>query len=284
LTIQLTPEVGSLAVYNTHHLATLWKIVRTDAVELYFTDHDTSLVFDGDTYQPAGGFNASARQKQANLQVQNFEVNGILSSSRITFADLDTGKYNEAEVTEYLVDWRYPFAGALLTRTYWIVETTWTGIRWEARVEGLTRWLRPPIGEVFERTCRYELGETRCGVTLGTFTFAGTVVAVSFPGNNDRRAFWSNLIYATGTFDYGTVQWATGNNAGLVSEVKHFTSVGGTVELYLDTPYAIQAGDTFTITTGCYKTKAWCTTTFSNFPNFGGFPFMPGVTEALKTP
>jgi len=284
MTLQLDAATTSLSKYSTHHLATLWKITRTDAVVLYFTDHDTVLEYDGDTYQPAGGFDASARQKQADLQVQNFEVSGMLSSSRITFADLESGLYNEAQVDEFLVDWRYPFAGAFFARKYWIVETNWTGNRWEARVEGLTRWLRPGIGELYERTCRYKLGETRCGINLASWTFPGTVTSVTFPGQDKRRVFWSTLIFVDGVFDYGTVQWATGNNAGLVSEVKHSELFVGRVELYLDTPYDIQAGDTFTITVGCYKTKAWCTNIFSNFVNFGGFPFIPGLTEAFKTP
>lgn len=282
--IQLDRAVGSLANYNTHHLATLWKIARTDSVTLYFTDHNTKLVYDGDTYDPAGGFDASARQKQDRLQPSNFEVQGILSSSRIDFDDLDTGRYDEAEVTEYLVDWRYPFAGPFLYRRYWIVETNWSGDRFEARVEGMARWLRPPIGEIYDRQCRYNLGEARCTVNLGTWTFAASVTSISFPGSDDRRIFWSTLVFADGSFDYGTVQWATGNNAGLVSEVKHSSANFGLVELYLDTPYVIQVGDTFTITVGCYKTKAWCTGIFANYANFGGFPFIPGATEAFKTP
>ncbi len=282
--ITLDRSTGSLVQYRTHHFTTLWKIERTDATVLYFTDHDKQVVFEGNTYDPAGGFNASARQKQASLRVQNFEVNGILSSSRITFADLEAALYNEAEVTEYLVDWRYPFAGAMYERKYWIVETTYNGTQWDARVEGLTRWLRPQIGEVYERTCRYELGESRCGVNLATHTHSGTVNNVIFAGGDNKRIFRSTLAFADGVFDYGTLLWNTGNNAGLTSEVKHSELVNGLVELYLDTPYVIQVGDTFDATKGCRKTKDWCTTTFSNFVNFGGFPFIPGVTEAFKTP
>lgn len=282
--ISLTSAMDSLVEYNTFYLATLWKITRADSTVLRFTDHDKQIEFGGDTYDPAGGFDASARQKQSSLRTQNFEIQGMLQSGRITFEDLQAGRYNEAEVTEYLVDWRYPFAGSYLTSRYWIVETTFTADEWEARVEGLTRWLNHPDGELYERTCRYELGEARCGVALGPITTSGSVFVTSFPGQDDRRQFLSTIAAADGLYAYGFIEWTSGNNNGLVSEVENNLQFTGQMNLFLETPYPIESGDTFDITQGCDKKKGTCGTKFSNFANFGGFPFIPGTTEALKTP
>ena len=95
-----------------HYFATCWKIIRTDGTTLYFTDHDAEIEYDGDTYSPAGAFSTSARRKEGQLKAQNLEVRGFLDSSVITHDDLRAGRYRDAVVWEYLVDWQYPWCGA----------------------------------------------------------------------------------------------------------------------------------------------------------------------------
>ena len=69
---RLKEELKGLLSERTHRFATLWRIERTDGVVFRFTDHDSAIVFKysttDETYVPAGGFVASARERQAGVK------------------------------------------------------------------------------------------------------------------------------------------------------------------------------------------------------------------------
>ena len=92
----------------------------------------------------------------------------------------------------------------------------------------------------------------------------------------------TGLTQADGYFSYGHVEWTTGDNADLTSEIKDYTLSGNILELQLRTPYAIEAGDEFTICPGCDKTAETCQDRFGNIAQFGGFPFIPGTDIVLR--
>jgi uncharacterized phage protein (TIGR02218 family) len=285
--LTLAAQPAALIKCQTHRFCTLWKIERTDSTILYFTDHDHEITYSGNTYTPTGGFNASAVQKQGEGGTQNLEIVGALSSSAITHADLRAGRYHEAKVTAYLVDWHYPWAGAFETSVFWISEVRYTGEDWEARVEGYGRWLRPRIGKLYARTCWHTLGDTACGINLNLSAWkeSGTVDDVTSGGLDDRRVFSaSGLTKADDFFNRGYITWSTGSNAALISEVKDWTLSTTKIELQLPTKYPIAVSDTFAIRAGCDKLASTCKDTFSNLVNFGGFPTIPGDDKAMQTP
>ena len=79
--IVLDAPMNSLLSGNGYYWATLWKIERVDGTIFRFTDHDKTLVGgNGDIFVPAGGFDGTARQKQAGLRVQNFEARGAITN------------------------------------------------------------------------------------------------------------------------------------------------------------------------------------------------------------
>jgi uncharacterized phage protein (TIGR02218 family) len=53
-------------------------------------------------------------------------------------------------------------------------------------------------------------------------------------------------------------------------------SSGTTLELWREAPFAIEAGDSLTVTAGCDKQFLTCRQKFGNGANFRGFPHMPG--------
>lgn len=275
-----TAALQSLLDARTFRRATLWQIDREDGVTLRFTDHDLEIEYGGETFAPAGGFDSSASQHQAEFRPQNLEVVGMLLAAAITEADLRDGRYRNAEITKTIVDWRYPWVGAFMVDKFWIVETEHTGETWVARMEGMKRWLIPDVGDVFARNCQHELGDARCKVVLGPFTESQTVTTV----NDVRLEFIATGLTATANyFDYGKLTWTGGNNSGLVFDVK-LSGAGPLVRLQLPVPNDIQVGDTFDIIAGCDKLHDTCKTKFSNIVNYGGFPFIPGSDKLIKTP
>lgn len=280
--IVLPSKLEGLRTQRTHRLCTLWRIARTDGVVFRFTDCNEQITFEGEDYWPTGGMDASARQKQEGLNTRNFEARGLINSDDITQSDLRAGKFREAEVTERLVDSRVPWAGALFMTKWWISELTYDGLMWSAQMQDRTRWLRMNVGDLIGRNCRFDLGDAHCKVNLASITVAGAVTGLT----TQRLSFKTNLALSTDQYAYGKIAWLTGANAGTVSEIKKFEPGGilKRITLQLQTPYNIEVGDTFNATKGCPKTSDACKNIYGNFPNFGGYPHVPGTEQLLTTP
>jgi uncharacterized phage protein (TIGR02218 family) len=283
--LELAPPLKSLITNKVHRFATLWQIDRTDGVTLRFTDHDSVLLFDSQQFLPAGGVSPSARQRNEQLKDRNLEAMGALTSDAITFDDLRAGRYRQAQVTERLVDWRYPWADAFYQCRYYIVSTTFNGDVWTASLEGLTHRLKMVHGRIYGRTCDVaQFGDDRCDPEavgrLAANTFPGSITSINTP----RRDFGTDVTGRPANwFKSGTVYFTSGNCNGLRMDVsKSYTS--GRLVLWIDMPFNLQIGDTFNVVTGCDRLFGTCRTKFGNGPNFRGFPHIPGTDAAFKTP
>tara|TARA_R100001143_G_scaffold63346_1_gene69840 strand:- start:2765 stop:3565 length:801 start_codon:yes stop_codon:yes gene_type:complete len=265
------------------------------------TDHDRTISYNGNNFVPSGGFSASARQHAANLKPNNLEIVGVLDSSAITEEDLRAGRYRNATITETLVDWMYPWLGAVRENVYSLSEVTFDGEMWEAQVESRFVRLRQARGDVWGRTCEYDLGDARCSVDLDALEVTGAAVTAV---TTQRRVFDSDIVAgdcslpggatatpgADGHFDFGELTWTSGNNNGITAEVKLYTAETGgptdsIIELQVNLPFDIEVGDTFDIKPGCSKLKvAACKEKYDNLANYGGNEFIPGNDAMLETP
>lgn len=268
----------SLLTCSTLRLATCWKIERTDAVVLRFTDHDREIVFQGETYK-TGGFSTSARQRIEGTTPMNLETRAAIASPDITEDDLYTGKYRQAKVTEFTTDWLYPF-GKFKSSVYYVEKVTFDGEVWQASLSGHLIRLRQVVGSLLHKLCRFELGDSDCTKDLGPLTESDAVDSVEI----ERVMFTAaSRTEAPEWFEDGFLTWTTGDNAGTSSQVKFFED--GQFELYVETPFDIQVGDQFDVIAGCKKRFAEdCVGKHANGVNNGGYPFIPGNDDLLTTP
>ncbi len=280
MVVALEPGFEALRRSRTHRLATCWKIDRTDGTTLYLTDHDTKLTVNSNEYTPIGGLRASARQRQAGLADLNLEIDGVLNSAAVTYADLLAGRYDEAEVTEFLVHAEYPWLGPADSSRYWIRETSFDQETWHAELDGITRWTRQQAGERWTGDCPYTRrgpGHVR-GRPLDL-----RVEDVDVDTVLDDRLHWETddtgdeLEATDDYYNGGKLTWVTGANAGTTSIVKDFVAKAGgnPAEFILvnRTPFAIAATDTFDVEPGCNKlpfSTGDCQAKFDNMNNFGG--------------
>lgn len=277
-----TSQIQSLIVGGKHCWATLWTVERTDGVVFRFTDHDREVTLDGLTYTPAGAaVSASARQHIEGVEPQNLEIRGAVTSSYITEEDLAAGLYRGAKVTEIVVDWRFPWAGHFVKNIYYIDETTFSMEAWTAQLKGMSVRLRPEVGAVYTRSCRWKLGDSRCLVDISGAPFA-TLAAVVVSVTNDR-VFTTSLSSADNFFADGYLLWSTGPNAGTKSPVKKSLATGA-IELQLPTPFPVSIGHQFDAIAGCDKRFTTCKSKFNNALRFGGFPYIPGNDDVMLTP
>lgn len=265
-------------------LCNCWRVERKDGTVMGFTDHDRDLVFDGVTYAAASGITASQIEDQLGLAVSNLDVDGALSSLAITEDDLNAGRWDDAAITIFRVNWG-DVSQRVVTRSGFLGQVSRGEVAFSAELRGLAARLDQAAGRVYQRTCPWDLGDARCGVDLGAAGMHGSGTVTTAIDAFDFVA--SGLdSFTSGWFSRGKLVWTGGANIGLAVEVKSQSTGSGSsrISLFLPMADAIEAGDTFTVTAGCDKLLATCRDKFSNVVNFGGFPHMPGNDFALSYP
>jgi len=258
-----------------------WRVERKDGTVLGFTDHDRDLAIEGVTYKAATGFTATAIEDQLGLAVSNLDVDGALSSAAITEDDLNAGLYDDASVVIMRVNWQ-DVSQRVVLRSGFLGQVTRGETAFSAELRGFAAKLDQSAGRVFQRTCPWELGDSRCTIDLGAPEHHGSGTVAGVISNFDFTASGIDS-FASGIFSRGKIVWTAGDNAGLEIEVKAHSqgTPNARLSLFLPMPRPIQVGDTFSITAGCDKRFETCRDRFANVVNFGGFPHMPGNDFAL---
>lgn len=278
----LSPALQAHLDSGTTTLAWCWKITRADGVVLGFTDHDRPLIFGGCDYEPESGFAASEIRGGSDLSVDAQDAEGVLSSDRITETDILDGRWDNAQVEIWRVNWTDPSLRVLIRRGA-IGEMRRGRMGFVAEMRSMAHILDQTVGRVFQGTCDAALGDARCHVDLesGAFKGAGTVVDVI----RDRAFTASGLgSFANGWFAFGSLEWGSGDKSGRRDEVMLHEIASGVVTLtLLEAPVRpITSGDSFTIRAGCDKRAETCAAKFSNIANFRGFPHIPGQDTVIR--
>lgn len=263
-------------------LAWCWRLTRGDGAAFGFTDHDLPLTFDGTVFEPESGFTASEIRAGSDLAVDAQEAEGVLSSDRITETDIQDGRWDNAAVEVWRVNWAAPDQRVLMRRGA-VGQIRRGKLAFVAEVRSLAHVLGQTVGRVFQAGCDAELGDARCRVDLNDGASHGTG---SVTERLRDRAFIAQALgsFAAGWFARGTLTWATGANAGRRAEVLLHDVTGGLVTLtLLEAPLReLAVGDSFTVIAGCDKRAETCSGKFSNIANFRGFPHIPGQDAVIR--
>jgi uncharacterized phage protein (TIGR02218 family) len=278
----LAPGLQAHLNEGTTTLAWCWRIVRSDGVAFGFTDHDRPLVFVGTTFEPESGFTASELRSSTDLSVDAQDAEGVLRSDRITETDILDGRWDNAEVEVWRVNWSDTSQRVLLRRGA-IGQIRRGRLAFVAEVRSLAHVLGQTVGRTFQATCDAQLGDGRCGVHLDdpSYMALGTVTAIA----RDRAFLTAGLDgFAAGWFTLGTLTWTSGANAGRRAEVAgHGQESGEFAVLLLVAPVRpLTIGDTFVIRAGCDKRLETCRAKFANVASFRGFPNIPGQDAVTR--
>lgn len=273
---EINPQLQAKLDSGSTTLCRCWLVERSDGVSIGFTDHDLDLNFDGHVFMAGTGLDAAAIESSTGLSVDNTQAVGALSAVGLTEEDIRAGLYDSAAVRLWLVDWKEPSLRVLLFRGF-LGEIQRGESAFEVELRGLSEVLNKTVGRSYIRECDRILGDQKCGVNLDA---PGLCVVAQTSHVRDNRTIWANGIseFAPSWFAFGTLQWLTGANKGLVSKVK-FDSIKGAervIEIWEETAHEIQTGDQFKLVAGCDKASDTCRVKFNNLANFRGFPQMPG--------
>lgn len=279
---QISTTLAAHIASEVTTIAICWKLKRRDNTILGFTNLDSDISFESVTYKASTGFTPGAIDNTSSLSVDNLDVEGMLSSSSITEADILAGKYDFAEIEIFQVNYKDLSQGAMKLRRGWLGEVSIHRQQFVAEIRGLTQRLSQTIGELYSPSCRAALGDNRCKVSMALHTVTGSVTSAT--SNQEFKD--SGRAEVSGIFTFGTITFTSGANSGISMEVKEYlnsSSYGGKFTLVLPLPYNISAGDAYTLTKGCDKTAKTCNGRFGNIINFRGEPSVPGLDRMLET-
>ena len=278
----LSPGLQSHLDDGTTTLSWCWRISRTDGVALGFTDHDRALSFDGTGFEPESGFAASEIRAGSDLAVDAQDAAGVLTSDRITETDILDGRWDNAAVELWRVNWADTSQRVLLRRGA-VGQIRRGRMAFVAEVRSLAHVLGQTVGRTFQAGCDAALGDARCGIDLENAIYKGTGVVTDLL--RDRAFMASGLAgFDAGWFTSGTLTWTSGANAGRVTEVlAHGLADAIATMTLLEAPVLpIAEGDSFIALAGCDKRIATCNAKFANVANFRGFPNIPGQDAVLR--
>ncbi|MBN9568974.1 MAG: DUF2163 domain-containing protein [Alphaproteobacteria bacterium] len=263
-------------------LAWCWRITRSDGEVFGFTDHDVTLVFDGTDFEPESGLIASEVRAGSDLAVDSQDAEGVVSSDRITETDILDGRWDNAIVEVWRVNWQSTAERVLLRRGN-IGQVRRGRMIFVAEVRSMAHILQQTVGRAYMATCDAELGDGRCKVNLEASAFKGTGSVTSVL--RDRAFVVSGIdAFDDGWFAFGSLEWASGENNDRRAEVMLHSKVGGIVTIsLLEKPVrAIAIGDAFVVRAGCDKRTGTCRAKFANMANFRGFPHIPGQDALIR--
>lgn len=265
-------------------LCRAWAILRNDGKTFGFTDHDTPLTFDGIEFRADTGLSAAALAQSTGLSVDNTEALGALTDASVREDEIEAGRFDNAEVRAWLVNWANPDVRWLQFRGT-IGELRRSGGAFHAELRGLTEALNRPLGRIYQKPCTAVLGDDSCRFDLSQPGYL-------FEGQPDRivdgRVFeWDDLNgFEPQWFMRGRLDVISGEASGLWGMIKRDVLEGGVRRIELWEPVRGKLGPSVQVrlTVGCDKRFETCRLKFNNLLNFQGFPDLPSDDWMMAYP
>ena len=274
-------QVGAEILYKrlpcTTRLAQIWTITRADGQVYRFTSLDEDLRDQGNLYKSCGSLNPTASEQVSETdQASNMDLSGAIGPDGISQEDLYAGLFDGADVEAWLVPWAGTAPRKRLAKgRFGPFEMTDTGFKVEVLGDG-AKLQQTPLVFTLQPGCRWRFGDLRtCKKDLAPLTVTGTIDSAI----GQREFTDAARGEAAGYFSFGRVTFTSGDNIGVSAEIKEHTT-GGHFVLWPRVPYAIAAGDDYSMTPGCTNLKQGSNGTngcddWSNYVNYGGFRDVP---------
>jgi uncharacterized phage protein (TIGR02218 family) len=272
----ISAELKAHLEQETTTLATLLKVTRKDGWVFGFTDNSNDITYNGVLYQSNAGHTPTNVKTTSALNVDNLEIETYFGSGSSDATDLQAGIWDYAQIEIMQVNYRDLSMGHMSLRKGWVGQLKTGRNQIIVELRGMMQPLQQIIGRIYAPACDADLGDSRCGVGLVSYTVAGTVTASS----SQHQFTDSSRAEAAGYFEGGKLTFTSGDNNGYSMEVKSFAS--GVIALQQGMPNPISVGDTYSLSAGCDKLLATCRDKFSNVVNFRGFPHVPGTDRLLS--
>lgn len=271
----------------------MWVQLR-NMQEMAFTDIDVNVFADiglssggGSEFMADVGILPSNIELAIGMEPDNMEFSGPISDI-IPRAQILGGLFNGARIRVFDIDWSdQPNPNIIALLGGRIADAKVREDQFTFEVRSHTARYNQIRGRVLSPYCTHDFGDENCGVVRpeesATVISATSALELSVNIPVARPDDFYNL---------GTIDFATGENAGLVElEIFDFTGSTATVELLAPLPAVPGVGDQLIIRQGCSKIKYFPSDPtlrtcvfWANARRFGGFDRVPGNDNYFKTP
>jgi uncharacterized phage protein (TIGR02218 family) len=256
-------------------LALCWRLERRDGAGIALTSHDGPVIAGGTRFDPAPGVTPSAITRSRGLEAQSGEVAGALTSATLNDADLSVGRWDGAQVSLAVVDWRSPESPPIQLMGGEIGNVNIDGDSFSAELRGAAAVLEGPVCPATSAECRAEFGDKKCGVDL-----AGRTVVAQVLSSSGGMLTLDTAVDER--FVLGRLRSTSGPNCGLSAVI--LSASGNVVELR-DLPRgAVDDACRVELREGCDKRLETCVSRFANAANFRGEPYLPGNDLLTRYP
>lgn len=255
-----------------------WRLERRDGVCLGFTTHDRDLTVGALRYRTAPGMLPSAIALSDGFDLDTVDIEGALTSTAISAADLAAGRWDGAAVTVFMFDWEASDGERVALARGELGDVAIKANGFETELRGPTALLDRPVVEQTSPECRAELGDKRCRVDMARRVRVTRIAAIV----DEAVVEVVGASAEAGAYGYGRLRWASGSNSGLESAL--LSSQGPALTLREPPPFPAQVGDLVEIIEGCDKQFSTCTGRFANAANFRGEPHLPGMDLLTRYP
>lgn len=272
------PVVSGYLEKTVTTLAWCWRLELENGKVMGFTSCDMDLVIDGETYESCTGFAPTAVSTNDSLSTDNLDINGVITSDRISEDDIFLGLYDNAKIRIFICDYEHT-QNKFILREGRIGKITSGKIAFKAEIRGLMDAYQQQVGNTYQRKCRARLGDARCQYHAGADTAVGTVTSV-----RDDGSVFTDISRKDDFFTYGTLTFESGLNQGGSYEVEESLAQNGQIRFFFYPEHEIVVGDRIRIVPGCNGEPSTCKKRFNNFINFRGEPYIPGNDYAVSYP
>lgn len=256
-------------------VATFWRIFRRDGVTLGFTSHDRDLSFGGIMHRAAPGMVPSAIRRSSGLSDDGTDVEGVLSHSSITSADIRTGRYDRAMIEVGAVDWESGANAILYSGSIGSIREE--GGAFSAELRSAKAALDVDFIPRTSPTCRAEFCGPGCALSAAHFTRTASLIECDIDAGTFRFDATTPDSYVA-----GQLVWLDGPAAGQRMAIRGTS--GGALLLDYSLAIAPEAGARARLREGCDHRLATCVARFGNAINFQGEPHLPGNDLLARYP
>lgn len=277
----LTSGMQAHLAGTAHSRVWMLRLDLDDGTVIGLTSYDVDVPFDlGDgagsvTYQSRTGAKISDVELTVGLAPSNFEVSGPIAEL-VTLEALLGGRFNRAQARLFQANPRVPADGPIRILFGHVTEARPQGGEFVMEVRNEADRFNQIVGETITPQCKADYGDARCGAVVEFVD--GTVTAVT-----DELTFAVSYAgsHADDFFNFGKVEWLTGELAGIAPIEVHDWSAAGQLVLFAPLPELPAIGATCRIKRGCPRSRTACMAR-GRILFFRGYPELPGSDQILR--
>jgi uncharacterized phage protein (TIGR02218 family) len=261
---------STVAPYQT--AAWCVRIVTVSGLTIRLTTYPHDLTMSNATvYLTDAGYEQTAYSATTNFSPSAIDLTGIAGIAGITRDQIASGVFDNARVYVFKCDFLTPVEDYEPIGSGFFGKTTLEDDKYTIQGMSLIDALNQSVGKTYTAACSRTFGDSGCTKDLTALDVVGAVNIVT----SNRVIRDTSRAEAADYFAAGTIQFTTGNNAGLKPlEIKSYAA-DGTITVHEPFYYLPQVGDTFVMIPGCRKRLEDCRDKWNNVINFFGFSNIP---------